>query len=126
KRLTALFLRYAMRRYQQTLSNRTSCSRLSRRFLGMRSVSRNVALTQTPREPVHGESTRRFAAAIEIRDYFAAHVHHLALRIDAQAGPRVVDHGRRPRGVERRRGDLVCRLLLAKKSVPRLLVAIVV
>src|SRR5215831_4064428 len=69
----------------------------------------NVALGSAATHAVLIESTRRLARAIETGNYPAVHVDHLASSINPEAGAGIVNHGRRPRGVERRCLNLVLR-----------------
>jgi len=70
-------------------------------FWTIRARPGDVPLAHTSREPVHRKTAGGFAAAIEPRDYAAVEIDDLTARVDPQTRPRIVDHGRRPRGVER-------------------------
>src|ERR1700680_2176247 len=58
-------------------------------------------------QAMQGESTGRFAAAIESGDDLALHVHDLALAVDPQTRQAIVEYGRGPGSVERRLLDFV-------------------
>src|SRR5579863_3712963 len=100
-------------RVKRSFSSRVSIGDLLP--LDFRAFSRGVlagyiALAGGAREPMLAEAARRLAASIEPGDDRAVHIGYLALAIDAQADARVVNDRRRPRGVERRRRDLIERL----------------
>ena len=70
-------------------------------------MARDIALAGGARQAVLAEAARRLAAAIKPGNDLAVHVDHLAVGVDAQARARVVNHRRRPGGIEGRLGDLV-------------------
>src|SRR5688572_28086642 len=68
--------------------------------------SRDVALSESSTVPVLTESARGFAGGVEAGNDLAGEVEDLACGVDAQAGPGVVEHRRRPGGIEGRLLDL--------------------
>ena len=72
------------------------------------------SLAGAARQAVHAETAGGFAARVEAGDHLAPQIHHLAARVDAQAGARVVQHRRAPGGVERRFGDRMERTRFAE------------
>src|ERR1700730_15350911 len=69
------------------------------------------------RQAVQGESTGRFAAAIQSGYDLALHVDDLALAIDPQTSQAIVKYGRGPGGIERRLLDFVFRIRVSKIRV---------
>src|SRR5439155_4422205 len=64
-----------------------------------------------------GQTTHGFAAGIEAGDDLAENIDHLLVRIDPEAGERIVEDGSRPRRIERRPLDLVHRFGLLEVGV---------
>src|SRR5882724_3820118 len=77
----------------------------------------NVTLRGAAAHAMLIEPSRGLAGAIKTRDHLPIHVHHLASRIDPEAGAGVVNHRRCPRSIERRRLNLVLRRRLAEIDV---------
>src|SRR5882672_3893010 len=75
-------------------------------FLRGRVPAGDAALHGAARQTVQAESPRGLASAVEARNNIAVKVYHLALRVDPETGARVVDDGRGPSGMERRRLNL--------------------
>jgi len=70
-------------------------------------MARDIALAGGTGQTVQAEAARRLAAAIKPGDNLTVQIYHLAVRVDAQARAGVVNHRRRPGGMEGWRGDLV-------------------
>src|SRR6266852_8140572 len=58
-------------------------------------------------QPMLGQTTHGFASGIEAGDDLTENIDHLLVRIDPEAGERIVEDGSRPRRMERRPLDLV-------------------
>src|SRR5262245_1196080 len=68
-------------------------------------------------QTVKGESACGFSARVESRNHLAVNIDDLALRVDLQAGKRVVQYRCRPCGIERRFLNFVHRRRLAEVGI---------
>src|SRR4029077_3389263 len=62
--------------------------------------SRDSTLHNASCKSMQAESSRGLSATVEARNDVTVEIHHLAFSVDAQAGARVVNHGRGPGGVK--------------------------